>query len=55
VQSRRLVEALSAAGATADLMLLAGANHEDPAFDTPASLGTVSGFLRTVLAGAPRS
>jgi acetyl esterase/lipase len=55
VQSRRLVEALSAAGATADLMLLAGANHEDPAFDTPGSLGAVSGFLRTVLAEAPRS
>jgi acetyl esterase/lipase len=55
VQSRRLVEALSAAGATADLMLLAGANHEDPAFDTPGSLGAVSGFLGTVLAEAPRS
>jgi hypothetical protein len=35
-------------------MLLAGANHEDPAFDTPASLGAVSGFLRAVLRG-PRS
>jgi acetyl esterase/lipase len=50
VQSRRLVDALTAAGATADLMLLAGANHEDPAFDRPASLGAVSGFLRTALA-----
>lgn len=53
VQGRRLAEALSAAGATASLMLLAGANHEDPAFDTPASLGAVSGFLRAVLRGAP--
>jgi acetyl esterase/lipase len=50
VQSRRLVEALTGAGATANLMLLAGANHEDPAFDSPGSLGAVSGFLRTVLA-----
>jgi acetyl esterase/lipase len=54
VQSRRFTEALTAAGATADLMLLAGANHEDPAFDTPGSLGAVSGFLRAALAEAPR-
>jgi acetyl esterase/lipase len=55
VQGRRLTEALSAAGSTASLMLLAGANHEDPAFDSPASLGAVSGFLRAALAEAPRS
>jgi acetyl esterase/lipase len=48
--SRRLVAALRAAGVDTSLLLLGGANHEDPAFDTPASLGAVSGFLRAALA-----
>jgi acetyl esterase/lipase len=48
--SRRLVAALRAAGVDTSFLLLGGANHEDPAFDTPASLGAVSGFLRAALA-----
>jgi dipeptidyl aminopeptidase/acylaminoacyl peptidase len=51
VQSRRLFEALRAAGADATLWLLHGGNHEDPAFDRPESLGAVAGFLRGTLAG----
>ncbi|MGY1631803.1 alpha/beta hydrolase fold domain-containing protein [Geodermatophilus sp. SYSU D01186] len=47
--SRRLYEALRAQGAEASLWLLHGANHEDPAFEEPASLAAVSGFLRAVL------
>jgi acetyl esterase/lipase len=47
--SRRLAEALQAVGAPVDLLLIAGANHEDPAFDSPASIGAVSGFLRAAL------
>jgi acetyl esterase/lipase len=47
--SRRLAEALTTAGARADLLLIAGANHEDPAFDSAASLGAVSGFLHAQL------
>jgi acetyl esterase/lipase len=49
VHSRSLAQALRAEGVDASLMLLSGANHEDPAFDSPASLGAVSGFLRAVL------
>jgi acetyl esterase/lipase len=52
IQSRRLVTALRAVGVPASFHLLGGANHEDPAFDTPATLGAVSGFLRAVLAPA---
>ncbi|MGY1641706.1 alpha/beta hydrolase fold domain-containing protein [Geodermatophilus sp. SYSU D00703] len=48
--SRRLVAALRAAGVDTSFALLGGANHEDPAFDRPASLGAVSGFLRAALA-----
>jgi hypothetical protein len=33
-------------GADSTLMLIAGANHEDPAFHGPASLGAVTGFFR---------
>jgi acetyl esterase/lipase len=47
--SRRLAEALQAAGAPVELLLIAGANHEDPAFDSPASIGAVTGFLRSTL------
>ena len=49
--SRALHRALRAHGAASSLMLLAGANHEDPLFDTPASLGAVSAFLRSTLLG----
>ena len=52
--SRSLHRALRAEGADASLLLLAGANHEDPAFDLPASLGAVSGFLRGTLLGSDR-
>lgn len=47
--SRMLHRALLAQGATSSLMLLAGANHEDPQFDGPAGLGAVSAFLRSAL------
>jgi acetyl esterase/lipase len=50
-QSRRLHAALRAAGADATLWLLAGGNHEDPAFDRPESLAAVAAFLRGRLAG----
>jgi acetyl esterase/lipase len=50
-QSRRLAEALRASGADATLWLLAGGNHEDPAFDRPESLAAVAAFLRERLAG----
>jgi acetyl esterase/lipase len=49
VQSSRFAEALAAADVPVQLLRLAGANHEDPAFDTPAVLGAVSGFLRATL------
>jgi acetyl esterase/lipase len=48
--SRRLVDGLRAAGVPTSFHLLGGANHEDPAFETPATLGAVSGFLRAALA-----
>ncbi|TFV49562.1 alpha/beta hydrolase [Blastococcus sp. TF02A_35] len=44
--SRDLHRALRAEGADATLWLLHGANHEDPAFDSPASLAAVGAFLR---------
>jgi acetyl esterase/lipase len=50
-QSRRLHAALRAAGADATLWVLAGGNHEDPAFDSPESLAAVAAFLRSRLAG----
>jgi acetyl esterase/lipase len=49
VHSSSLVRALLAQGVDASLLLLAGANHEDPAFDSAASLAAVSGFLRSAL------
>lgn len=48
-QSADMHEALLAAGADSTLLLIAGANHEDPAFHGPAALGAVSGFFRAVL------
>lgn len=53
-QSRDMHEALLAAGADSTLLLIAGANHEDPAFHGPAALGTVSGFFRAALTEAER-
>ncbi len=47
--SQALHRALRAHGAESTLLLIAGANHEDPLFDTPASLGAVSAFLRSSL------
>ncbi|RBY97600.1 alpha/beta hydrolase [Blastococcus sp. TF02-8] len=44
--SRDLYRALRAEGVDATLWLLHGANHEDPAFDSPASLAAVAAFLR---------
>ena len=51
VQSRRFADALAGAGAPVQLLLLAGANHEDPQFETAATLGAVAGFLRSALEG----
>jgi acetyl esterase/lipase len=41
-----LFRALRAAGAPVDALYVAGATHEDPAFDSPAVLGAVAGHLR---------
>jgi acetyl esterase/lipase len=51
--SRTLHRLLRAQGVDATLLLLAGANHEDPAFETPASLAAVAAFLRSTLLPAP--
>lgn len=48
-QSRRMHDALREAGADAALLVVAGANHEDPAFDRPEVLGAVAGFLRATI------
>lgn len=45
-QSHVMHQALIGAGADSTLMLIAGANHEDPAFHGPACLGAVTGFFR---------
>jgi dipeptidyl aminopeptidase/acylaminoacyl peptidase len=47
--SRTLHRLLRAHGVETTLLLLAGANHEDPAFETPPVLATVSAFLRSTL------
>ncbi len=44
-QSQRMHAALTAAGADSTLLTIAGANHEDPAFHSPAVLGAVAGFF----------
>jgi acetyl esterase/lipase len=54
-QSRQLYRALRAEGADATLWLLHGANHEDPAFEEPASLAAVAAFFRQHLLGAAPS
>lgn len=45
-QSRLMHRALRVAGADATLLVVADANHEDPAFDLPEITGAVAGFLR---------
>lgn len=48
-QSMDMHAALVAAGVDSTLLLIAGANHEDAAFDSPAALGAVAGFFREAL------
>lgn len=48
-QSITLHDALLAAGADSQLLVLPGANHEDPAFHKPAVLAATAGFLRASL------
>ena len=48
-QSRALHRALLDAGGDSELLLLAGANHEDPAFHRPAVLAATAGFLDAAL------
>ncbi|MDE3131593.1 MAG: prolyl oligopeptidase family serine peptidase, partial [Acidobacteriota bacterium] len=48
-QSRRLHRALIDAGADSDLLIVAGANHEDAPFHRPAVLSATAGFLLAAL------
>jgi acetyl esterase/lipase len=48
-QSVTLHEALLVAGADSQLLVLQGANHEDPAFHKPAVLAATAGFLTASL------
>ena len=48
-QSLSLHNALLGAGRDSQLMLLAGANHEDPGFDKPAVLAATAGFFSAQL------
>jgi acetyl esterase/lipase len=48
-QSVALHEVLLEAGQASQLLVLAGANHEDAAFHTPAVLAATAGFLRASL------
>lgn len=48
-QSTTLHHALTDAGHESQLMLLAGANHEDPAFHKPAVLAATAGFFSAAL------
>lgn len=47
--SRKMADGLRAHGVPTSLLLLYGANHEDPAFESPTSIGAVTGFLTTAL------
>ncbi len=49
-QSLALHNALCESGRDSQLLVLPGANHEDPAFDKPAVLAATAGFLRAALA-----
>jgi dipeptidyl aminopeptidase/acylaminoacyl peptidase len=44
-QSQRMHAALLTADADSTLLTVVGANHEDPAFHSPAVLGAVAGFF----------
>jgi acetyl esterase/lipase len=48
-QSLALHEALLSAGRDSQLLLLAGANHEDPAYHKPAVLAATAGFFSALL------
>ncbi|HEX3804431.1 MAG TPA: alpha/beta hydrolase [Solirubrobacteraceae bacterium] len=48
-QSYALHDALTEAGHDSQMMLLVGANHEDPAFHKPAVLGATAGFFSAQL------
>jgi acetyl esterase/lipase len=48
-QSVTLHDSLLTAGADSQLLVLPGANHEDPAFHKPAVLAATAGFLRASL------
>jgi acetyl esterase/lipase len=48
-QSKLMHTALIEAGADSTLLLIAGANHEDAAFHSPAVLGAVAGFFTAKL------
>ena len=48
-QSVALHEALLEAGRDSQLLVLARANHEDPAFHKPAVLAATAGFLQEAL------
>ena len=48
-QSLAMDNALREAGRDSQLLVLPGANHEDPAFDKPAVLAATAGFLRAAL------
>jgi dipeptidyl aminopeptidase/acylaminoacyl peptidase len=48
-QSSAMHDALVTAGQDSQLLVLHGANHEDPAFHKPAVLSATAGFLRAAL------
>lgn len=48
-QSLALHNTLCESGGDSQLLVLPGANHEDPAFDKPAVLAATAGFLRAAL------
>ncbi|GAA3433594.1 alpha/beta hydrolase [Kutzneria kofuensis] len=48
-ESQALHDALSRSGVDSRFLLLGGAGHEDPAFDSPASLAMTAAWLRTML------
>ena len=54
-QSERMHRALLDAGRDSQLLTVAGANHQDDAFDGPAVLGAVAGFFAMFLSGPPES
>ncbi|MFJ9180619.1 alpha/beta hydrolase fold domain-containing protein [Streptomyces sp. NPDC102360] len=53
-QSRWMAEALRAEGAEAHVRLVAGANHEDPAFDSHRVIADIADFFKAHLTASPR-